>query len=48
MHGEEHVYVHMYVYDACIWTCAIRIAAYILYKVVGVKGFHRVEYIIYP
>ncbi len=39
MHGVE---------DACIWTCAIRIAACTLYKVAVVKGFHRVKYIIYP
>ena len=34
MHGVE---------DAYIWTCAIRIAACTLYKVVVVKGFHRVN-----
>ena len=39
MHGVE---------NACIWTCAIRIATCTLYKVAVVKGFHRVKYIIYP
>ncbi len=37
MHGVE---------DACIRTCAIRIAACTLYKVAIEKGFRRVKYTI--